>query len=98
MGQVPDETRIHVNEWKGRVSHPNPKDIPAGGFTDVMNLSTREAGRLQVRQGIQPATFTNAGVAINSQIIGIYNFIDDTGEIVIYELADGTVRAGRGVS
>jgi len=50
---------MRITDFKGLWSGVDPIDVPIGGARFQNNVATNEPGRLRVRRGIQPATFTS---------------------------------------
>ena len=88
-----------IKEFAGQVSHADPGDLPDGASQSQVNVVTNVPGKLLVRPGLQPVTFGNDDASDTAQdVIGMYNYQHPRGDIIVFQLADGTVSGGRSVS
>jgi hypothetical protein len=86
---------IIIEKWAGLVTNASPYVIPPGAAVTQVNLQAIVAGRLAVRLGQNPVSFSSltAGTApIRSGI----RYPD--GDAIIYQDGSGAIRVGVGPS
>jgi len=55
-----------ISDFAGLVTDADPGDLPPGTAQSAVNVSTTTAGKLKVRGGIQPVTFTSTSTISSS--------------------------------
>lgn len=85
---------MKITQWLGRLSNADPHDIPPGGAQLQNNWQCLVPGVLSGRAGMRAVTFSNSTTASTNEIIGQYTFHTPRADFVVYQLSDGTVKAG----
>ncbi len=96
-----DEPRnpTSMRDFRGLFTNADPHDIPPGASTEQTNIQCLKPGELTVRKGTRPVIFNNAIAAALTHIISMVHYHHPTGpEWCVYQLSDGTVKAGRGAA
>lgn len=89
---------VGIDEFRGLVTNADPHDLPAGAAQAQTNLQCLVPGKLTVRGGLVPVAYANATSATASNMISMFGTHRPGGEWVLYQLADGTLHAGRSPS
>lgn len=87
--------KIAIRQWSGRYSNSDAHDNPPGAAQSQSNLQCLIPGRLDVRGGLVPCTFANTQANTTSNVISMYAAHRPADEWVVYQLADGSIHAGR---
>lgn len=91
--------RIDIRSFSGLVTNADPFDLPEGAATLMQNCHPVIAGKLTARKGHTAVTFSNAASASSgNDVMAMYFYPSVIADWVIYELTDGTIKAGRAPS
>ena len=86
-----------LRQWPGLISDADPHDIPEGAAQEVENFSCDVPGKLKVRGGLQPITYSPAITAVKD-ILAMYGWRAIAESRAIYLDTDGDVWDGGGSS
>lgn len=82
-----------LRQWHGLISDADPHDIPEGAATEAENFSLSVPGKLKVRGGLQPITYSPAITAVYD-ILAMYGWRPTAGSRAVYLDTNGDVYAG----
>lgn len=83
-------SRLKMPRFLGRMSAPDPHDIPAGSFQEFDNLQTVNPGQITVRKGMKRMT-----TAATYAAIAMYRFQRPEADWIVWENSNGAVKAAR---
>lgn len=87
--------QIEVENWGGRKSNLSPHHLKPGDAVVQSNCRSLVPGQLDVRGGMTPVGFTNGTTQASGNVVGVFGYPHPLGPTIIYQLDDGTVKAGR---
>jgi|2_EtaG_2_1085320.scaffolds.fasta_scaffold02697_7 hypothetical protein len=88
---------LRVRDWNGIMSDADYQDLPPGAAQWSKNTSCRKPGLLQVRQGLLEVTFDGSSQSTSeaNHCIGIATYTHHSGEMILFQLDDGSIQVGR---
>lgn len=89
---------MSLRPFVGRVSDSNPHGVPPGAAQLQKNMQCVRGGMLTGRGGMRPISFAATTTASTSNVIAVTRLDRPEATWVVYLLANGTLRAGRGVT
>lgn len=94
MAEKPETTKRN-KLWAGQISNASPHMLPLGAAVSQVNARCQVEGELSVRPGTQLVTFDNAIADAAGEVIAMYSLPGEVNDVLLYELSDGSVKAGR---
>lgn len=89
---------VRIRQFPGLISNRDEHDAPTAAISGL-NMRTNVAGKLTVRKGCKPVTYTNEGtLTTNDAIAGIGVRNEVFGDMVVYIDSAGNVEAAKGAS
>ena len=86
---------LAVRIFAGLLTSASAFALP-GQYAQVQqNMTTTVPGQLTVRKGHAAAIFENAITSTTDEVIAMYTYPRPEATLVVYELSDGLVKAGR---
>lgn len=83
-------SRLKMPRFLGRMSAPDPHDLPAGAFQEFDNLQTVNPGQITVRKGMK-----RMAASVTYDAIAMYRFQRPEADWVVWENSNGDVKASR---
>lgn len=81
---------IVIDKWAGIVTNASPYSIPPGSAVQQVNLQCLVPGKLTVRAGLSPLTFTSAD-STSSAVRSAFRYQSGTGEHLVYQDSAGRI-------
>lgn len=81
---------IVIDKWMGLVANASPYSIPAGAAVQQVNLQCLVPGKLTVRSGLSPLTFTSAD-STSSAVQSAFRYQSGTSEHLVYQDSAGRI-------
>lgn len=91
--------RMDIKDFGGLVTNADPFDLPAGSAVTMQNCHPLVPGQLTARKGHGAVAFSNnASASTGNDVMAMYFFPSVIADWIIYELSDGSIKAGRAPS
>jgi hypothetical protein len=81
---------IVIDKWAGLVTNASPYSIPPGSTVQQVNLQCLVPGKLTVRAGLSPITFTSAD-STASPVVSAFRYQSGTEEHLVYQDSAGRI-------
>jgi len=81
---------IVIDKWAGLATNASPYSIPPGSAVQQVNLQCLVPGKLSVRPGLTPITFTSAD-STSSPVVSTFRYQNGTAEHLIYQDSGGRI-------
>jgi hypothetical protein len=81
---------IVIDKWAGLATNASPYSIPPGSAVQQVNLQCLVPGKLSVRPGLTPITFTSAD-STASPVVSAFRYQNGTAEHLIYQDSGGRI-------
>lgn len=81
---------IVIDKWAGLVTNASPYSIPPGSAVQQVNLQCLVPGKLTVRAGLTPITFTSAD-STSSPVRSVFRYQNGTTEHLVYQDSAGLI-------
>ena len=81
---------IVIDKWAGLTTNASPYSIPPGSAVQQVNLQCLVPGKLSVRPGFSPITFTSAD-STASPVVSAFRYQNGTAEHLIYQDSGGRI-------
>lgn len=89
---------VRIKSWPGLVSNRDPHDAPQAPVSGL-NMRTHVAGKLTVRKGCKPVTYTNEDTLTSNDCIGAFGIRQEvSGDMVVYLTTNGDLEVAKGAS
>lgn len=85
---------MRITHWPGRLSNADPHDLPVGGAQVQTNWQSLVPGVLSGRGGMRALSFANTTTASTNEVISQYTLHTAKTDFIVYQLSDGTLKAG----
>jgi hypothetical protein len=98
MGGLNPLATTEANDFTGLRTNADPGDLGATGAQEQTNLVIIAKGMLQGRLGIRPGSFANGVGPVVQPVISMQHYAAPGADWVLFEQADGSIRAGKAFS
>ena len=89
---------VRIKTWPGLATNRDEHDAPQAAISGL-NMRTHVPGKLTVRKGCKPVTYTNVDTATTDDAISAFGVRQEVGgDMVIYFTSGGNVEVAKGAS
>jgi len=96
MGGINPIVQTDATDFPGLHTLADPRDILAGGAQEQINMMCKSGGMMECRGGVRPGTFANGIAPVSGAVYSMIHFNAPNEEWLVFQQADGTIRAGNG--